>query len=350
MKKLMMFLVVIIIQNIFAQGVTPKEWGMKAFQIQSDKFGDIEYYVTEKGIEQVKPLLFLVSGCRGLPIMLVVDDGQKSIQLGTIPPDQIHAFAEHYHVVMISKAGTSFCDTMQVEAINPMQNLEDYQPSDEYIQKCGMEWEIQASSKVIDRVCQSLPVNTIVVVMGFSEGGVLVPRLAASNSNVTHMVSVVSTGLNQFYSSIINRRMDAAMGHLTQQEAQSEIDSLFAVYKKIYSDPQATEKWYYGHPYKRWGSFCNYIPIQDLVQLDIPLLYVNGTTDRNSPILQADYIQLEFIRLGKDNLTYYTLPDVGHWLYEEVEKEGEKTHVNRRNDVFEYIANWIDKSSESPFL
>lgn len=344
MKKIWVLLFGLFLQNVFSQGVTPEAWGLKAFQIQSKDLGEINYYVTEKGIDQVKPLLFLVAGCRGLPIMLVVNDGQNSTQLGTIPPDQIHAFAEQYHVVMISKAGTPFCDTIQVEKINPVQNLENYEPSAEYIEKCGMEWEIQASSLVIDQVCQTISVNAKVIVMGFSEGGVVVPRLAAYNANITHMVSVVSTGLNQFYSSIINRRMDAAMGHLTQKEAQDKIDSLFAVYKEIYSDPNATERWYYGHPYKRWGSFCNYIPIQDLVQLDIPLLYVNGTLDRNSPVLQADYIQLEFIRLGKDNLTYHVLPNVGHWLYEEVEKEGEKSHVNRRNDVFEYISSWIEKS------
>ncbi|MCJ7811828.1 hypothetical protein MUP95_00725 [bacterium] len=49
--------------------------------------GDIHFYVTVKGIDQDKPLLFVVSGCNGLPTMLVVQCGDKSVQLGTVPPD-----------------------------------------------------------------------------------------------------------------------------------------------------------------------------------------------------------------------------------------------------------------------
>ncbi|MCJ7811829.1 hypothetical protein MUP95_00730 [bacterium] len=206
-----------------------------------------------------------------------------------------------------------------------MKNLEEYQPSEEYIKKCGMEWEVQASIIIIDSLCRMLPNSgNKIIAMGFSEGGILVTKLAAENKKITHLVSVVSTGLNQFYSSIINLRMDEAIGKMTHQETQAAIDSLFAVYKKIYSDPYNTEKWYYGHPYKRWGSFCNFIPLENLVKLDIPIYYINGSIDRSSPILQADYIMLEFLRLGKTNLTYTVLPGVEHSLYEVIVENGEE--------------------------
>ena len=91
---------------------------------------------------------------------------------------------------------------------------------------------------------------------------------------------------------------------MTHQEAQAAVDSLFTIYKKIYNDPNSTGKWYYGHPYKRWGSFCNDIPLEHLVKLEIPIYYLNGSIDRSTPILEADYIMLEFLRLGKTNLTY----------------------------------------------
>ncbi|MBN1482495.1 hypothetical protein EH223_10660 [candidate division KSB1 bacterium] len=341
MKAILFFIVLVIMQNTFAQGVTPADWGLESFHITDAKLGDIHIYVTAKGIEEKKPLVFLMYGCRGLPTMLVVESGEKSIQLGTVPPDQIFTFADEYHVAFIGKAGTPFCDTMHVQEINPMQHLEDYQPSEEYIQHCGMEWEIQASSAVLDTLCRMLPLTDKIIAVGGSEGGLLAMRLAASDNRITHLVSIVSTGLNQFYSSIINRRMDAAMGTMTHQEAQAAVDSLFAVYRKIYSDPNSTEKWYYGHPYKRWGSYANYIPLYDLVKLDIPILFVNGTLDRSSPILQADYIQLEFIRLGKDNLTCYVMPGVEHSLYEIVVEDGKERGVSRREEAFTAVTEWI---------
>lgn len=343
MKKAIFLIPLFIIQSLFSQGVTPKDWGFKEFHIENDQLGHISYYVTEKGIDQEKPLLFIVSGTRGLPIMLVVHSGEKSIQLGTMPPDQIKYFSEKFHVAIMGKAGTPFCDTMKAEEINPMKNLEDYMPSEEYIQKCGMEWEVQASSIVIDKLCNMLPISTNkVIAMGISEGGRLVPRLAAENDSITHLVCVISGGLNQFYSSIINRRIDAATGKITHHEAQAEIESLFEIYKEIYNDPHNTDKWYYGHPYKRWASFCNDIPLEHLVKLDIPILFLNGSADRSTPILQADYIMLDFIRLGKTNLTYQVLPGAEHSLYEIVKENGEEKAISRRKEAFKKIVEWID--------
>jgi len=344
MKKIV-FLILIpffIIQSAHAQGVTPKDWGLKDFFLQDDRLGEINFYVTEKGIDQEKPLLFLFSGTSGLPTMLIVKSGDKSLQLGTVPPDQINSFSDQFHVVFMGKAGTPFCDTVEVEEINPWKNLEEYRPSEEYVQKSGMEWEVQASSLVIDALLEMLPITeNKIIALGLSEGGRLATRLAAEDSRITHLVSVISGGLNQFYSSIINTRLDAARGEMTHQEAQTEIDKLFALYKDIYSDPSSTEKWYYGHPYRRWGSFCNDIPLENLVKLEIPILFVNGSADRSTPILQADYIMLEFIRLGKTNLTYRVLPGVDHSLYEVVEEDGKEEAVSHREEVFQMIKDWI---------
>jgi len=342
MKSISILISLVMVQSLFAQGVTPKDWGLKSFHIKDAELGDINYYVTEKDIDREKPLLFVISGCRGLPTMLVVQCGDKSVQLGTVPPDQIQFFSQQYHVAFIGKAGTPFCDTVKVDEINPLKNLEDYQPSREYIQKCGMEWEVKASSIVVDSLCRTLPVSEDrVVAMGFSEGGHLAVKLAAENGKVTHLVSVISNGLNQFYSSIINRRIGAATGKMTHQEAQAAIDKLYATYKEIYSDPRNTEKWYYGHPYQRWGSFCGDIPLTHLVKLDIPILLLNGSADRNNPILQSDYVMLEFLRLGKTNLTYHVFPGCDHWFNEEIVKDGKKERISRRGEAFKTIFDWL---------
>jgi hypothetical protein len=342
MKKIIFLLPIFIIQNLLAQGVLPSNWGLKEFHIYNSQLGDINFYVTEKGIDLEKPLLFVVSGCAGLPVMLVVQCQDKSLKLGTVPPDQIKYFSDQYHVAFIGKAGTPFCDTASVTEINPMKNLEEYMPSEEYIQKCGMEWEIKASTVVIDTLCKILTISgNKIIALGFSEGGRLVTRLAAENNKITHLICVVSGGLNQFFSSIINLRIDAATGTMTQKEAQEAIDSLFSVYKKIYSNPQSTENWYYGHPYKRWGSFCTDIPLENLVKLEIPIYYLNGSVDRSTPVLEADYIMLEFIRLGKPNLTYTVIPGCDHSLYEVVIIDGEEKPVSHREEAFEMISKWI---------
>jgi len=345
MKTFHIILLCCLMQGLAAQGVLPEDWGLNAYQITDPELGEINYYITQKGIDQDKPVLFMVSGVRGLPVMLVVSCGDQSMQLGSVPPDQVFSFVDDYHVVFISKAGTPFSDTSFVDEINPMKNLEEYQPSEEYIQKCGMEWELAASSMVIAELGKHVSNSqNKVIALGISEGGQLVPKLAHECSHITHLVGLSTTGLNQFYTSIINRRMDAAAGQITHQEAQKAIDDLFEEYKKIYADPESTKLWYQGHPYKRWGSFCNDIPLDHLVELDIPILYVKGTADRNSSPLHSDYLMLEFIRQGKTNLTYLTLPGVDHWLNETVKKDGKREHISRRKEVFDSIVGWINEN------
>jgi hypothetical protein len=343
MKTKIIFILFCLVPILSAQGIFPSDWGLQAFQIKDKKLGQINFYVTEKGIDQEKPLVFMISGSRGLPIMLVVQTAEKSRQLGTVPPDQIKYCSEKFHVALISKAGTPFCDTLRTEKFNPLKNLEDYQPSSEYVRKCGMEWEVQASSLVINYLCKNIPISgNKIIAMGFSEGGRIATKLAAENKKITHLVSAISGGLNQFYSSIINSRIDALTGKVTHQEAQTIIDSLFAVYQNIYNDPNNTEKWYYGHPYKRWGSYCTDIPLVHLVKLDIPILFLNGSTDRNTPILEADYVKLEFLRLGKTNLTCRVLPGVDHSFYEVVMVDGKERGISHREEAFKQIIDWIE--------
>ena len=189
MKTLHIIILCSLMQGIAAQGVLPEDWGLNAYQINDPELGEIHYYITQKGIDQDKQVLFTVSGVRGLPVMLVVSCGDQSMQLGSVPPDQIFNFADDFHVVFISKAGTPFSDTSFVDEINPMKNLEEYQPSEEYIQKCGMEWELVASIKVILKLSKQIPNSqNKVIALGISEGGQLVPKLANECSHITHLV------------------------------------------------------------------------------------------------------------------------------------------------------------------
>ncbi|MBN1691093.1 MAG: hypothetical protein JW901_08730 [Dehalococcoidia bacterium] len=68
MKTIILLIPLFIVQNVFAQGVTPKDWGLKEFHIVNEQLGDIYYYVTDEGIDREKPLLFMVIGCGGLPM------------------------------------------------------------------------------------------------------------------------------------------------------------------------------------------------------------------------------------------------------------------------------------------
>jgi len=48
MKTIIVFISLFLIQNIFAQGVKPEDWGLKKFNIKDAQLGNINFYVTEK--------------------------------------------------------------------------------------------------------------------------------------------------------------------------------------------------------------------------------------------------------------------------------------------------------------
>lgn len=342
MRTIIFLIQLLIVQNVFAQGVTPKDWKLKEFHITNEQLGNIYFYVTEEGIDQEKPLMFVAQGSGGLPSMIYVQYGESSKKLGTLPTDLIARFADKFHVAYMGKAGTPFCDTVTVDKFNPMEILENYQPSEEYIQKCSLEWQVLASSIVIDSLCRMLSISEDkVIALGTSEGGRVVPRLAVENKKVTHVACMITGGLNHFYDNIINKRIDAATGKISHQEAQGIIDSLFCVFEGIYNNPHNTDKSWYGHTYKRWASFCTDIPMEHLVKLNIPIYVLSGSSDRNQPVLQADYIKLEFLRLGKTNLTYRVFPGCNHYLYEIVKVDGKEKGISHRDEAFNMVVDWI---------
>ena len=103
MKGIIFLIPLFIIQNAFAQGVTPGEWGLKEFHIANEQLGDIYFYITEDGIDQEKPLLFIAQGSGGLPTMILVQCGEKTVKLGTVPPDLIKNFSDLVSLPAVGK-------------------------------------------------------------------------------------------------------------------------------------------------------------------------------------------------------------------------------------------------------
>ncbi len=338
MKKTIIFLTLLVTYGIFSQKISPHEYGLKQFCIKNKKLGKINFYVTKNGIGKEKPLLILLDGSGNLPIysLLKKDNGSSTI-ISTIPFNY-RKLSEKFHVVLISKPGTPFLDSLLVNSFE--QFAEKYKPSKEYNEKLSLEWRVNSADKVIKYLLKKLKIkNKKVVVIGYSEGGQVVPKLATKNKKITKIVSIVGGGLNQFYDFIIAERLKAEKGIITTEQAQNNIDSLYLKLKEIYDNPDATDKFWLGHTYKRWNSFSKDIPLENMLKLDIPILIIASGKDKNSPILGLDYTKLEFTRKGKKNLTYKVYPNCDHWF------NNQKNKTNKMDMMIEYVIKWIEKKS-----
>lgn len=310
--------------------------GFRSHTIHDPELGRIDYHMVDAHLEQELPLLVFLDGSGAQPILSVKRDADGVWQTYSTIPMAQRDVAQRYHVLMVSKPGVPLIDT--VHADGPAK------PPAAYTERLSAQWRAKAASLAIGDALGRYPVDRRRIgVMGFSEGGQVAPRVAAIDPRVTHVMAFVGGALNQFFDPIIAQRMEAAKGAITEQEAQAGIDSLFAVYERIYADPDATDKEFWGHSYKRWSSFTDPPTVDFLLALDIPIYMAQGSVDRNTQVLGADYVRLEFIRRRKKNLTFRSYPGCDHFFQcNEVNEAGEPTRTWRLVEAWNDAFTWFD--------
>jgi hypothetical protein len=304
---------------LHAQPLTSKDHGLKEFNIKDPKLGLIQFYVNVENLQKKEPLFIDVNGSGGLPLCIYIK-GKGFGEVSFTYNDAImNAVKKSYHYVILGKPGTPFCDSITTgqdsKHANPHALIANYKFSKEYNRRLSLGWRVNATKKVITYLIDhGYWDGTQIVAHGYSEGAQVVPSLAVADKRITHVVAVVGSGLNQFYDYIVTWRIKAAKGEITQQQAQDSINAELAKIKDIYRHPNDTRLQYRGHSYKRWASFGQNPPFELLRTLKIPIYMIVATADDNSPVYGLDYVQLDFIRLGKSNLTYDTCIGCDHFL------------------------------------
>lgn len=203
MKILKVLLFVLSINTLFGQN-KPADFGFKAFSFEEDQLGIVNYYVSINKIKKSKPLLLFVEGSSALPIYSIVKrPGNKRSYASAIPFD-INRLSNKFHVVIISKPGIPFLDSINSNSSRKLKKK--YRKLPEFKKRMSLDWRVNASSLVLTK----LPVeNNNVYVIGYSEGGQVVPQLALKNSKIKKIVNIVGGGLNQLYDFIIEERLKA---------------------------------------------------------------------------------------------------------------------------------------------
>jgi pimeloyl-ACP methyl ester carboxylesterase len=331
--------------SVYAQPVYPKDWGLKRFTINDKTTGPIGFYVDTTNIKRKAPLLIFVNGSGGYPLCIYVESEKGGQLMTTFHSEMIGLVNKDYHLVLIDKPGLNFCDTVKIEGNDLSRVMETYQVPAYYNEMLSLSWRVNSIKAVISYLIKNgYHDGKKIIAWGFSEGGQVVPKLAADDKRVTHVVSVVGAGLNQFYDFITSVRVRVAKGELTHQQGQAEIDESLNTIKAIYADPTSTTKFFAGHTYKRWASFCSDVPLEHLSKLTIPIYMVVGSADVNSPIYGLDYVPLEFSRLGKKNLTYEVCVGCDHFqtIIETADEKERGKNVGR--EINGRILEWLGKN------
>lgn len=308
----------------------------KTVSVSDDEIGKIQYHVYKNKIEKKKPLLLYLQGSKNFPLFWQNPNGKYSSSTTL----NFKSISEEYHIILISKPNTPLVDKIEVT-----QSGRKYYPIKErYQEKYSLDWRANSADIVIDDALKSLKVDpSRIVVWGHSEGSQVAPAVAVKNKKVTHVVAMMGNSLNHLYDFILHERVAALKGKISNEKAQSNIDSLLTEYEKIYKDPKSTREKWYGETYYKWSSFSKVTPLENMLKLDIPILYIAGGADHHS-ILNMDYAKIEFLRKGKDNLTYKVFPNCDHFFLEtKTDKSGKKEWIDHLTEVNDFALKWIIK-------
>jgi len=336
MRKIIIILFGVFIGiNSQAQNITPELLGFEKYSQRIEQLGEVNYYLSSDSTDTKKPLLIYLDGSGAFPLFQKLDAG-----IGSTVVIDFQQLRNDYKILLISKPGVPFIDTVESDG----NGFPIYKEPTEYKEKISLSWRVESANSIINNLIIKEKIDTSrIVVLGFSEGAQVAPKLAKENDNITHLLLFGGNGLNQLLDPIINARLKATRGQISEIDAQKEIDSLFIEYKRLYDEPNNTKKQWWGHTYKRWSSFTETDPYKYLLELNIPIYIANGSLDENS-VLSADYIQLEFIKNKKENLTYKTYPNCDHQFNEIITENGQFVETKPKLDIVMKSAfEWLKK-------
>lgn len=118
-------------------------------------------------------------------------------------------------------------------------------------------------------------------------------------------------------------------------EAKENIEELITEFRRISDNRNSTNaKSKDDYSDKRWWSYAE-PPINNLLKIDIPIFVQVAGKDESAPVESTYLIPLEFIRLGKENLTYEICAECDHGFV-----VGDK---DMWNEIFVNFINWTNK-------
>lgn len=320
--------------QLFAQANLREQF--EVFSIRTENLGMVEFCTFKSTINKKKPVLLFIHGSGNEPTFSFRNDQNTYAWKGFL---EIQKYKDLFHVICVNKPGVPLFDTVQV---NPSTGQTFYPLNAEFEKRYSLEWRAEAASVIVDEAIRRLPVDvSTILVIGHSQGGQVAPKVAVLNNKVTHVVLLNANSLNHLYDFILQERLAAFTGEQTFEQSQVNIESLFADYKRIFNDPSNTEKKWNEETYLRWSSFSDETPLENMLKLDIPIYVIGGGKDIwGSFIMNTDYVQLEFIRYRKSNLTYKVYPNANHFLQDELTENGKLRTVDLKPEIFQDIIKW----------
>jgi pimeloyl-ACP methyl ester carboxylesterase len=249
----------------------------------------ITYYLSEQTADAALPLVLYVQGSGAVSLFNSDSTGRV---YGTMGHGTVHdVFADIARILVVEKPGVGYLD-------NPASAQS---ASIAFHQEHTLDRWTDALRSALGDGCMQRGVacERGVLVIGHSEGGIAAARLAGTSSAVTHAAVLAGEGPTQLFSLL---RL-AGSGDLFARHGDTPADReeyLIREWNKVLADPTRSDRFFFGHPYRRWSTFLQTSTAAELTRRSIPVFIGQGTADRAVDPESADVLFTMLAAGGRD--------------------------------------------------
>lgn len=203
------------------------------------------------------------------------------------------AFSARAHILVVEKPGIRFleqhpdCGTAT-------------QGSAEFRRQHTLERWAEAVSSAL-RAARTLPLsdNSRCLLIGHSEGGIVVARVAAENAFVTHIASLAGGGPTQLFD-LLEAARAGRLYQALPPDPDKQVAQLLADVAQIRSDPDDSENFFLGHPYRRWSTFWSSSTLEELLRTKARIFIAQGTANQNVSVAGFDVLYASLLARGRE--------------------------------------------------
>lgn len=207
----------------------------------------------------------------------------------------------------------------------------------EYLEKNTIDQRISDVLLVVSALRNQEWWDRKLFIIGGSEGAVLaaiLPTYIPETTKTVIMAGGIGWTMRQEMLFLLEKQMSAK--GKTAEEIAQEIKMMDHAFDATIENPTSS-KVFYGdtNTYKWWSSILNVRPINYLVNLSIPILLIQGTTDQAVPVESARAAEAVFREMGKGNLKYIEYEGLDH-SWNDASGKSQASVVLK--DVFEWLS------------
>jgi dipeptidyl aminopeptidase/acylaminoacyl peptidase len=320
---------------------TPDPDALAAFayerQTTTDALGrTITFYLSKPanipdgGAAAPLPLAVCVQGSGSQSEFLLVDTPKgKRIASGGPGAVMQSQFRERLRVLVVEKPGVDFL-------VQPSQPGSATEGSESFRKEHTLDRWVEALRAAADAALAMPGIDpSRVLAVGHSEGGQVVCHLAAKEPRITHVAALAGGGPTQLFD-LLDLARRGKFGGGPGSTPEAAVRMIEEGWKGVLAEPEAYDKFYLGHPYRRWSSFLRNTPVNGALASKAKFFLAQGTEDSATSIHAADVLYAELLAHGRD-VRYERVEGGDHGFMTDAERaKGEGW-----NAMFREVGEWF---------